>query len=103
MYAVIKTGGKQHHVAPGDEVRIEKLRGDVGEPVTFEHVLLASDGENVRVGQPYVEGSKVMGTIVRQDKDKKILVLKRRRRKGYRKLRGHRQPFTLVRIENIEA
>jgi large subunit ribosomal protein L21 len=103
MYAVIKTGGKQYRVAPGEEVRLEKLQGEVGDPVSFEEVLLISDGEKVSVGQPYVDDSKVIGRIVRQGKGKKIVVVKYKRRKGYRRKRGHRQYFTLVRIENIEA
>ena len=101
MYAVIKTGGKQYPVAPGDEVRVEKLPGQVGESVTFQDVLLTSDGEKVNVGQPTLDSAKVVGRILRQDKSRKVLVFKKRRRKGYRKLRGHRQDFTLVRIEGI--
>ena len=103
MYAVIKTGGKQYRVAPGDELKVEKLTGDVGEEVFFDHVLLASDGEKFHVGRPYLDSSKVRGRITRQGKGKKVIVFKYKRRKGYRKTRGHRQDFTLVRIENIEG
>jgi large subunit ribosomal protein L21 len=103
MYAVIKACGKQYRVAQGDEVKFEKLQGEVGDSVTFEHVLLTSDGENVRIGQPYIEDSKVIGRIARQGKHKKIIVFKYKRRKGYRRKRGHRQHFTLVKIENIET
>lgn len=103
MYAVIETGGKQYQVAPGDEVRFEKLSGEVGNTVTFDQVLLTSDGERFRVGQPYVQNVKVTGRITRQGKNRKVLVFKYKRRKGYRRKRGHRQHFTLVSIENIEA
>ncbi|OPX33665.1 MAG: 50S ribosomal protein L21 [Desulfobacteraceae bacterium 4484_190.2] len=102
MYAVIMTGGKQYRVAPGDQVKFEKLNGDVGNSVTFDKVLLTSDGENVKVGQPYLDNSKVMGQIIRQGRNRKIIVFKYKRRKGYRRKQGHRQHFTLVKIENIE-
>ncbi len=103
MYAVIKTGGKQYRVNPGDEVKFEKLQGNIGDPITFDQVLLTSDGEDVKIGKPFLENSKVIGRITRQGKNRKILVFKYKRRKGYRKKLGHRQRFTLVRIENIEA
>ena len=103
MYAVIKTGGKQYRVAPGDEVKVEKLPGNVGDTVTFEQVLLTSDGEKVQFGQPYLEDSKVIGRITCQSKNRKIVVFKYKRRKGYRRKRGHRQHFALVRIADIEA
>ena len=103
MYAVIKTGGKQYRVAQGDEVKFEKLPGEVGDTVMFDQVLLASDGEKVQLGQPYIEDSKVVGSIIRQGKNRKIVVFKYKRRKGFRKKVGHRQQFTLVRIEDIKA
>jgi len=103
MYAVIKTGGKQYTVTQGDEVKFEKLDGKVGDSITFEHVLFTSDGEKVQIGKPYLKSSKVVGQITNQGKNKKIVVFKYKRRKGYRRKQGHRQDFTLVRIENIEA
>ena len=103
MYAVIKNGGKQYQVKPGDEVRLEKLRGQVGDSIAFDEVLLTSDGEEVHVGEPFLENTKVVGRITRQGKHKKILIFKYKKRKGYRRKRGHRQPFTLVKIENIEG
>lgn len=103
MYAVIKTGGKQHRVMPGDQIKFEKLPGETGETVTFDEVLLISDGEKVQLGRPYLENSKVVGQIVRHGKNKKVVVFKYKRRKGYRRKRGHRQLFTLVRIDSIEA
>ncbi len=103
MYAVIQTGGKQYRVMPGQDIQIEKLPGAVGDAVTFDQVLLTSNGEEVRVGQPLVESSKVLGRILRQAKAKKVMVVKFKRRKDYRRKRGHRQPLTLVRIETIEG
>lgn len=103
MYAVIESGGKQHRVSTGDEVIVEKLAGEVGETISFDKVLLTSDGETVNVGKPYLEDAKVVGRIRRHDKHKKIVIFKFKRRKGYRRKRGHRQQFTLVKIENIES
>jgi len=103
MYAVFQSGGKQYRVSEGDEVHLEKLSAQVGDTITFEEVLLTSDGQTVQVGQPYVKGSKVVGQVIRHDKDRKVLVLKYKRRKGYRRKRGHRQHFTRVRIQGIEA
>jgi len=101
MYAVIKTGGKQYRANPGEEIKVEKLQGEVGDPVTFDHVLLTSDGENVSVGKPFLENTKVTGQITSQGKNRKIVVFKYKRRKGYRKKLGHRQQFTQVRIKDI--
>ena len=103
MYAVIKTGGKQYRVAEGDEIRVEKLPGEVGDAVMFDQVLLTSDGETVEVGQPFLENSKVAGHIVGSGKNRKVLVYKYKRRKGYRRKNGHRQHFSLVKIGGIES
>ena len=103
MYAVIKTGGKQYRVSAGDQVRLEQLSGETGEQVQFEKVLLVSDEDQARVGQPYLEGAKVVGRILRNDRERKIVVFKYKRRKGYRRKKGHRQDFSLVQIEDIQA
>jgi len=100
-YAVIRTGGKQYRVAPGDLVRVERLEGDVGSAVEFGEVLLASADDAVRIGTPLVSGARVRGTIVAQGRDKKILVFKKKRRKNYRRRRGHRQSITTVRVTEI--
>jgi len=100
-YAVIRTGGKQYRVAPGDLVRIERLEGDVGSPVEFAEVLLASADDTVRIGTPLVNGARVRGTIVAQGRDRKILIFKKKRRKNYRRRRGHRQSITTVRVTEI--
>ena len=103
MYAVIKTGGKQYRVAAGDEIRVEKLPGEVGDTVMFDQVLLTSDGETVNVGQPFLDNSKVAGRITACGKNRKVLIYKYKRRKGYRRKNGHRQHFSLVRIGEIET
>ncbi len=101
MYAVIETGGKQYRVNEGDVIRIEKLPEEVGSVVTFEKVLLVGAGEKVSVGTPVVDGAKVTGKVVEQDRAKKIIVFKKKRRKGYQVKRGHRQDYTGVLIEKI--
>ncbi|TFG42449.1 MAG: 50S ribosomal protein L21 [Syntrophobacterales bacterium] len=103
MYAVVNTGGKQYKVMKGETLRIEKIPGEVGSSVTFDKVLMVADGENIRVGQPVLENVAVQAQIVEQDKAKKILVFKYKRRKRYRRKNGHRQPFTAIRIDGIEA
>jgi len=103
MFAIIKTGGKQYRVAPGDELKCEKMKGAVGDAVIFEQVMFTSHGEDTKVGRPFLEDSKVLGRITHQGRNRKLTVMKYKKRKGYRRKRGHRQPFTLVKIENIEA
>ncbi len=102
-YAVIRTGGKQYRVAPGDIISVEKLDGEPGSEVSFDQVLAARDGESLRVGSPLVEGARVTGQVVRHDREKKILVFKKKRRKNYRRRQGHRQAFTAVRVTDIVA
>lgn len=103
MYAVVATGGKQYKVQEGDVLRVEKLAGAVGDEVAFDQVLLLGTGKDVRIGQPMVAGAVVKGKIVQQGKSKKILVFKYKRRKRYRRKQGHRQPYTAVKIDAIEA
>src|SRR5262249_46176962 len=102
-YAVIRSGGKQYRVSPGDTVRLEKLDGDPGTACAFDEVLLTASGGTVQVGKPLVAGVRVVGEIVRQEKAKKILVFKKKRRKNYRRRRGHRQQLTVVRVTGIEG
>ena len=102
MYAVIKTGGKQYRVTEGDTIRVEKLSGDVGAKVEFDQVLMLG-GEKVSVGAPLVQGAKVVAEIVAQDRAKKVIVFKMRRRKNYRRKYGHRQPYTELRIQSVSA
>lgn len=100
MYAVIETGGKQYTVKAGDKLRVEKLNAGEGEAVVFDKVLMIG-GEDVKVGTPYVEGSKVQAKVLEQGKAKKIVIYKYKSKKNERKKKGHRQPYTLVEIENI--
>ena len=100
--AVIKTGGKQYIVKPGDVIKVEKIDKNVGEEVIFDEVLLfQNDKNNIQIGQPLVRGVQVKGKIVEQGKDKKIIVFKYRPKKRYRKKQGHRQPYTKVEILDI--
>lgn len=101
MYAVVQTGGKQYKVQEGETLRVEKLPGDAGATVCFDNVLLIADGQTVTVGRPCIEKASVSGRIVEQDRAKKILVFKYKRRKRYRRMHGHRQAFSAVRIEKI--
>jgi large subunit ribosomal protein L21 len=103
MYAVIAAGGKQYKVSQGETIRVEKIPGEIGAPVTLDHVLLLSDGETVKVGQPILDGAKVDAHIVEQGKAKKVIVFKMKRRKGYRNKRGHRQQYTALKIDSIQA
>jgi large subunit ribosomal protein L21 len=101
-YAVIRTGGKQYRVAPGDLVRVERLSADVGADVRFDEVLLARDDDGTRVGHPTIDGACVHGTVIAQGRDRKVLVYKKKRRKNYRRRRGHRQYVTTVRVTAID-
>ena len=103
MYAIIKTGGKQYKVSEGDVITVEKLAAAEGEAVTFDEVLTVVNDADVKVGKPVVEGAKVTGKVEAQGKGKKIRIFKYNPKKGYRKRQGHRQPFTKVTIEKIEA
>lgn len=101
MFAVFKSGGKQHRVAPGDVVMLEKIPGEAGEIVSFGEVLAVGDDKAQTVGAPLVDGASVAGTIIAQDRAKKIIVFRKKRRKNYRRKAGHRQHVTVVRIEDI--
>ncbi len=101
MYAVIKTGGKQYKVSEGDVLNFEKIEGDKGDTVSFDEVLLVSKDEDVRVGTPFVENTKVIGEIISQIRGPKIIVFKMKRRKGYSKKTGHRQDLTNLKIKEI--
>ena len=102
MYAVIRTGGKQYRVSEGDTLRIEKLNGDVGSSVSFDEILMLG-GDKVAVGKPLVKGAKVSAQITAQERAKKVIVFKMRRRKNYRRKNGHRQHYTEVKITGITA
>ena len=102
MYAIIKTGGKQYVVEEGKVISIEKLDVEEGAEVTFDEVLLVS-GDDVKIGQPNVAGAKVTGKVLEQGKERKIRIFKYKAKSNYRRRQGHRQPFTKLTIEKIEA
>lgn len=102
-YAVIRTGGKQYRVAPGDFLQVEKLDGELGSELQFTDVLMTSQDGNVQVGNPTVSGASVTAQVVRQGRAKKILVFKKKRRKNYRRRQGHRQYITTVKVTGIQV
>jgi large subunit ribosomal protein L21 len=101
MYAVIKTGGKQYKVAPGEKLKVEQLPADVGAEVVLDQVLLIGEGDSVRLGQPTLAGATVRATVVSHGRGDKVEIFKMRRRKQYRKHQGHRQDYTELKIESI--
>ena len=101
MYAVIKTGAKQHKVTEGDVLSVEKLAGNKGDEVIFNEVLMVSDDKDVKIGKPFVDGAKVVGEIVAQKKGPKLIVYHMKRRKGFHKKTGHRQSLTSMKITKI--
>lgn len=101
MYAVIKSGGKQYRVAPGQTIRLEKVSGEVGAKIELGNILLVENDGNVQVGSPLVANAKIEATVVEHDRAKKILIFKKKRKKQYRRTAGHRQDYTAVRIDNI--
>lgn len=103
MYAIIRCGGKQYKVAPGNEIQVDLLHKEPGTAFETDQVLLMNDGSSTRVGTPNVAGVLVKGTIVEHMKGKKIIVFKMKRRKGYRRTQGHRQQYTRVKIDSIQA
>ncbi len=102
MYAVFRTGGKQFRVEPGSKLRIPTLEAEEGTTVSFDQVLITSDGDAVSVGLPTVAGASVKAEVLRHGKDRKIIVFKRKKRKGYRRKQGHRQKFTEIRVAEIK-
>jgi len=101
MYAVIKAGGKQYRVTPGEKVRIEQVQADVGATIVLDQVLMVADGEAVQVGNPVVAGAKVSATVVAHGRSPKVRIFKMRRRKHYQKTQGHRQNYTEIRVDAI--
>ena len=103
MYAVIKTGGKQYRVAEGETLKVEKLDVEEGAAMEFDQVLMIADGDQIQVGAPYVEGARVTATVQSHGRGPKVLIVKFRRRKHYRKTQGHRQSYTELRISGISG
>jgi large subunit ribosomal protein L21 len=101
MYAIIKTGGKQHRVSQGDEIAVEKVAGSKGDTLVFDEVLMVANEQDIQIGAPTLTGAKVVSEIIEQTKGPKLVVFRMKRRKGYHKKTGHRQPLTRVRIKEI--
>lgn len=101
MFAIVRTGGKQYRVAPGDRIVVERLAGDVGAEVALDEVLAVGDGDSGAVGRPLVADASVRARIVQQPRGTKVIVFKKKRRKNYRRKHGHRQELTVLRIEEI--
>ena len=103
MYAVIKTGGKQYRVAPGEKLKIEQIPADIGSEIVLDQILMVADGEAVTVGTPLVSGATVKATVIARGRGEKVQIFKMRRRKHYQKHQGHRQNYTEIRIDGIAA
>ena len=104
MYAIIETGGKQYKVAQGDIIKVELLNGtEPGNTYAFENVLMFSDKGSIKVGTPYLAGAKVSATVQKHDKAKKVIIYKYKAKKGFHKKKGHRQPFTELKIDSISV
>jgi large subunit ribosomal protein L21 len=103
MYAVVKTGGKQYRVSPGDTIEVEKLPHEVGASIELDQVLLVVNGSKTQIGRPLVEGAKVKATVTRQARGRKVIVFKYRPSKRYRRKKGHRQNYTRLRVDEIVA
>jgi len=103
MYAIVETGGKQYRVEPGHKVRVENLGLEPGSVVSLDRVLVVEKEGNVSVGTPFVKGAAVKATVLENGKEDKVYIFHYRRKKNYRRFRGHRQPYTQIRIESIEA
>ncbi len=103
MYAVIKTGGKQYTVQEGDLLKVEKLTGELGAKIELAEVLAVGEAENIKIGTPLVDGASVVAEVVEHGKHKKVIVYKKKKRKGYEKRQGHRQQFTSIRIKEIRG
>ena len=103
MFAIVNISGKQYRVEKGDQIKVALLETESGKKVKFENVLLTDDGKKVTIGNPVVSGATVSGTVINHGRDRKIIVFKKKRRKGYRRKNGHRQDFSLIQIDSITA
>ena len=103
MFAIVNISGKQYRVTKGDQVKVPSLNTEAGKKINFDQVLLTDDGKIVKVGNPLIKGISVLGTVINHGRDRKIVIFKKKRRKGYRRKNGHRQGYTLVQIDAISA
>ena len=103
MFAIVNISGKQYRVEKGDRIKVALLETEAGKKVKFENVLLTDDGKKVTIGNPVVSGATVSGTVINHGRDRKVIVFKKKRRKGYRRKNGHRQDFSLIQIDSVSA
>lgn len=103
MYAIVETGGKQYRVSEGDVITVERLEAEVGSKVELDRVLVLGEGEDLKVGTPYISGAAVNAEVVEHGKAKKVIIFKYKSKKDYRKKQGHRQPYTMLKIENLNG
>ena len=103
MFAIVNISGKQYRVEKGDQIKVALLETEAGKKVKFENVLLTDDGKKVTIGNPVVSGVTVSGTVINHGRDRKVIVFKKKRRKGYRRKNGHRQDFSLIQIDSVSA
>ena len=103
MYAIVETGGKQYRVSEGDVITVERLEAEVGSKVELDRVLVLGEGEDLKVGTPYISGAAVIAEVVEHGKAKKVIIFKYKSKKDYRKKQGHRQPYTMLKIENLNG
>ena len=103
MFAIVNISGKQYRVEKGDEIKVALLETESGKKVKFDNVLLTDDGKKVTIGNPVVSGATVSGTVINHGRDRKVIVFKKKRRKGYRRKNGHRQDFSLIQIDSIST
>ena len=103
MFAIVNIAGKQYRVAEGDQIKVASLSTKAGEKIKFDQVLLMNDGKNVRIGEPIVKDVSVSGTVLDNGRERKVIVFKKKRRKGYRRKNGHRQSFSLIQIDKIKT
>ncbi len=101
MFSIVEIGGKQYNVKKGDIITVEKLDKKVNEEVEFDNVILIKDNKDIKTGNPYIKDAKVKATVIDNQKDKKVIVFKFKRKKNYKRLKGHRQPYTMIKIEGI--
>lgn len=101
MFAVLRAGGKEYRVSKGDIIRVERVEGKVGDSVTLKEILMVGEGDKIQIGNPLVNQATVVGEIIQQAKGKKVLTYKMKRRKNYRRMKGHRQPYTYLKINEI--
>lgn len=103
MYAILEAGGRQHRVTVGEKLKVELIAAEAGSEVSFDKVLMVKNGEELKIGRPYVDGALVKAQVIEHGKGKKVIIFKYRRKKDYRRKQGHRQPYTLLEITAIEG